>query len=146
MFSSINRNENNNSISKIGCKTPSKGWYVDVPADVFDTQKGCFKSKKPPCRIWTRKFETSSHDHDRIPNNISKQKLPKLKNGVEGHHNLDKYKVANNYPLVMVHGLGAGGALFALSFEELAKHSTVYCIDLPGNIKQRCSRVIKLFH
>ena len=35
----------------------------------------------------------------------------------------------------MVHGLGAGGALFALSFEELAKHSTVYCIDLPGIIK-----------
>ena len=32
----------------------------------------------------------------------------------------------------MVHGLGAGGALFALSFEELAKHFTVYCIDLPG--------------
>ena len=51
------------------------------------------------------------------------------------HHNLDKYKAANDYPLVMVHGLGAGGALFALSFQELAKHFTVYCIDLPGSFK-----------
>ena len=38
-----------------------------------------------------------------------------------------------DYALVMAHGMGAGGALFALSMDELTKYSTVYCIDLPGN-------------
>ena len=113
-----------------GSKASSKGWYVDVPAEIFDTQQGCCKSRKPPCRIWTRKFEKNSQDNDLLI-----QRLPKLKNGIGVHHNLEKYKTANDYPLVMVHGLGAGGALFALSFEELSKHFTVYCIDLPGTTK-----------
>ena len=38
-----------------------------------------------------------------------------------------------DYALVMAHGMGAGGALFALSLDELTRYSTVYCIDLPGN-------------
>ena len=38
-----------------------------------------------------------------------------------------------DYALVMAHGMGAGGALFALSMDELTRYSTVYCIDLPGN-------------
>lgn len=37
-----------------------------------------------------------------------------------------------DYALVMAHGMGAGGALFALSMDELTRYSTVYCIDLPG--------------
>ena len=32
----------------------------------------------------------------------------------------------------MVHGLGAGTALFSLNFEGLSKYSTIYAIDLPG--------------
>ncbi len=35
-------------------------------------------------------------------------------------------------PLVMIHGMGAGLALFALNYDELAKDRTVYAIDLPG--------------
>ena len=52
-------------------------------------------------------------------------------NGVDdaGEETLDENQAA----LVMVHGLGAGGALFALNFDGLAKHFTVYSIDLPGN-------------
>lgn len=35
-------------------------------------------------------------------------------------------------PLVLVHGWGAGGALFAKNFDQLAQHYTVYCIDMVG--------------
>ena len=130
----------------IGCKTPTEGFYVDVPADVFDNQQACCKRKKPPCRIWTRKFEKLRQSNDDLQNQSSKQRLPKLRNGVSGHHNLDKYKAANDYPLVMVHGLGAGGALFALSFQELAKHFTVYCIDLPGIVEFESGETDSVFN
>ena len=32
----------------------------------------------------------------------------------------------------MVHGLGAGLAMFALNFAALSRHGPVYAIDLPG--------------
>jgi len=35
-------------------------------------------------------------------------------------------------PLVMMHGMGAGLAMFALNIDELCKYSDVYAIDLPG--------------
>jgi len=35
-------------------------------------------------------------------------------------------------PLVMVHGMGAGLAMFALNYDSLAKHRPVYALDLPG--------------
>ena len=35
-------------------------------------------------------------------------------------------------PLVMVHGMGAGLAMFALNIPELSKQRTVLAIDLPG--------------
>ena len=35
-------------------------------------------------------------------------------------------------PLVMVHGMGAGLAMFALNIPELSKERTVLAIDLPG--------------
>ena len=35
-------------------------------------------------------------------------------------------------PLVMVHGMGAGLAMFAMNFDSLAKDRVVYAIDLPG--------------
>ena len=35
-------------------------------------------------------------------------------------------------PLVMVHGMGAGLAMFALNFDSLASNRLVYAIDLPG--------------
>ena len=35
-------------------------------------------------------------------------------------------------PLVMIHGMGAGVAMFALNFDSLAKERLVYAIDLPG--------------
>lgn len=38
----------------------------------------------------------------------------------------------NNVPLVMIHGMGSGMALFAMNLDELSKSRTVYTIDLPG--------------
>ena len=35
-------------------------------------------------------------------------------------------------PVVLVHGMGAGLALFVLNFSALAADRTVYAIDLPG--------------
>jgi hypothetical protein len=40
--------------------------------------------------------------------------------------------VQDKYPLVMIHGMGAGCALFAMNFDELSECRTVYAIDLPG--------------
>ena len=53
-------------------------------------------------KIWTRKFQ---------------------KPGVENK---------NEVPLVMIHGMGAGLAMFALNIDTLAKDRVVYAIDLPG--------------
>jgi abhydrolase domain-containing protein 4 len=39
---------------------------------------------------------------------------------------------SGDIPLVMIHGMGAGLAMFALNFDSLAKHRVVYAIDLPG--------------
>ena len=35
-------------------------------------------------------------------------------------------------PLVMVHGMGAGLALFVMNYDSLAANRTVYALDLPG--------------
>ena len=48
--------------------------------------------------------------------------------------------VQDKYPLVMIHGMGAGLGLFAMNFDELSKCRTVYAIDLPGYARSsRCS-------
>jgi len=45
----------------------------------------------------------------------------------------------NKLPLVMIHGMGSGLALFAMNYDELAKSRTVYAIDLPGYARSsRC--------
>jgi len=47
--------------------------------------------------------------------------------------------IEDKCPLVMLHGLGGGIALFALNFDEICKYRTVYAIDLPGYAKSsRC--------
>jgi len=35
-------------------------------------------------------------------------------------------------PLVMIHGMGAGLAMFSLNIDSLAKDRTIYALDLPG--------------
>merc|ERR1712123_67960 len=35
-------------------------------------------------------------------------------------------------PLVMIHGMGAGLAMFVLNLDSLARNRTIYAIDLPG--------------
>jgi hypothetical protein len=109
--------------SLIGCATPSRGWYVDIRSELmFDEsdKKCCQRKQNEVCRIWTRKFE--------------KVKIVDNKTLQNGHaHGADNDK--KNDCLVMVHGLGAGGALFALNFDGLSKHFTVYCLDLPGRFK-----------
>merc|ERR1712241_1596150 len=47
--------------------------------------------------------------------------------------------VNDKYPLVMLHGMGAGLALFAMNYDELSKSRTVYAVDLPGYARSsRC--------
>lgn len=36
-------------------------------------------------------------------------------------------------PLVMLHGMGSGSALWVLNLDTIAKNRPVYCIDLLGN-------------
>ena len=67
-----------------------------------------FDGKSEICRIWTRKF-------NKAPSNSDASK------------SIDK-----DTPLVLLHGMGAGGAFFTLNVDGLAKFSTVYLIDLPG--------------
>ena len=84
---------------------------MDVPCELVlneNDKKCCQRKPNEMCRIWTRKFEKVN---------------PSLQNG---HQNVEQDS------LVMIHGLGAGGALFALNFDGLSKHFTVYCLDLPG--------------
>lgn len=61
------------------------------------------------CRIWTRQF---------------------------GNHTLDeeshKSKVPSPAPLVLIHGMGAGIALFALNVVDLSSERPLFAIDLPG--------------
>ena len=68
-----------------------------------------FENKNDTCRIWTRKF-------DKVASN-----------------NCDQQCNTDDTPLVLIHGMGAGGAFFSLNVDGLAKFSTVYLIDLPGN-------------
>lgn len=47
--------------------------------------------------------------------------------------------IEDKCPLVMLHGMGAGLALFAMNFDDLSKCRTVYAIDLPGYARSsRC--------
>ena len=68
-----------------------------------------FESKDETCRIWTRQFDKISSE------------------------NCDYKSNTDDTPLVLIHGMGAGGAFFSLNVDGLAKFSTVYLIDLPGN-------------
>ena len=67
-----------------------------------------FEGKSEICRIWTRKFNKTPINSDACQSN------------------------AKDTPLVLIHGMGAGGAFFTLNVDGLAKFSTVYLIDLPG--------------
>jgi len=52
--------------------------------------------------------------------------------------------IEDKCPLVMLHGMGGGIALFALNFDEICKNRTVYAIDLPGYAKSsRCTFTYK---
>jgi len=59
-----------------------------------------------PCRLWTRRF---------------------------GDHRA-KTDGSGPVPLVLVHGMASGVALFCNNVNELAKDRPVYAIDLPGEI------------
>ena len=111
----------------------SDGWYVDssfttdemspviTDADATDASRDATSTSTTPslkhCKIWTRRFRSANMMKD-----------------VET-------------PLVMIHGMGAGLALFCLNFDSLVKERTVYAIDLPGTyhecvilcVKQRAS-------
>ena len=95
---------------------------MDIPGELlFDEhENNCCQSKQNEvCRIWTRKFE-------KVKRNQKAENNQNLQNG----HRIPDHDVEDC--LVMIHGLGAGGALFALNFDGLSKHFTVYCLDLPG--------------
>ena len=47
--------------------------------------------------------------------------------------------VKDKTPLVMIHGMGSGLALFAMNYDELCQDRTIYAIDLPGYARSsRC--------
>ena len=72
-----------------------------------DVNDNIFEDKEEKCRIWTRKFT----------------KVINI-----GEHS------SKDIPLVLIHGMAAGGAFFTLNVDGLSQFSTVYVIDLPGNI------------
>ena len=78
---------------------------VGFYVDVTDDR---FEGKNKICRIWTRKFNKTPSNSDGCQSN------------------------AKDTPLVLIHGMGAGGAFFTLNVDGLAKFSTVFLIDLPG--------------
>ena len=75
-----------------------------------DINVECFENKNKLCKIWTRKFQkTSSNTYASQP-------------------------FGRDIPLILIHGMGAGGAFFTLNVDGLAKFSTIYLIDLPGKM------------
>jgi len=79
--------------------------YVKTPSEGFYVDTGTLNGT--PCRIWTRKF---SH----------KDKVMAIE------------KKNKDIPLVMVHGMGSGLAMFALTLDTLSRHCDVFVLDLPG--------------
>eukprot|EP01027_Heterolobosea_sp_BB2_P010926 GEZU01015958.1.p1 GENE.GEZU01015958.1~~GEZU01015958.1.p1 ORF type:complete len:291 (+),score=47.99 GEZU01015958.1:238-1110(+) len=49
-----------------------------------------------------------------------------------GGHQINTVKLGSGPPLVLVHGFGGGIGLWTCNYDELAKHHTVYAIDLIG--------------
>merc|ERR1712179_395652 len=76
--------------------------FVQTPSDGFYVNIGKLIDGVD-CKIWTRKFQNA---------------------GVVNEE--------NEVPIVMIHGMGAGLAMFALNIDTLAKDRVVYAIDLPG--------------
>jgi len=85
-------------------ESDSEGFYVEFDGDYFE-------DKNEPVRIWTRKIKRRRK---------------------ESESSRDDDPQHEGVPLVLVHGLAAGTALFAINFDGLAQYSVVYAIDLPG--------------
>lgn len=79
--------------------------YVKTPSEGFYVDVGTINGQ--PCRIWTRKFHGPT------------QKVQKTGDN-------------KTLPLVMIHGMGAGLAIFALTLDTLSRTRTVFAFDLPG--------------
>jgi len=75
--------------------------YVKTPSEGFYVDTGMLNGVA--CRILTRKF-TNTPKGQRVDSSI---------------------------PLVMIHGMGSGLAMFALNLERLSKNYTVFALDLP---------------
>ena len=105
-------------------KSPSEGFYVNV---------GQLGPNCDDCRIWTRKFNSKFSSE--------KLNLSELIEEVdETNDATDKKSIPNsdyddeNIPIVIVHGMGAGMAMFAKNIDNLIEETnkTIFTIDLPG--------------
>ena len=127
------------------CNTKSDGFYVEIDAAVLR------HTDNQPWRIWTRKF--SKTKGDQLGNSwanangskacyLSDPPLPNFRECENGDSEIAAQEHSDeavncpddneDIPIVIVHGMGAAGAVFFVTVDSLVKHSTVYMIDLPG--------------
>lgn len=142
----------------IGIKGSIVAWFSNTPSKMVELSATEIVGTLEPEQSWFHRwfpFLQWSPSSPQALMDAESELLSKVKTKSEGRYvqvQLDERTncnvwtrvfnpgVQDKYPLVMIHGMGAGCALFAMNFDELSKCRTVYAIDLPGYARSsRCS-------